>query len=271
MHSIDPGLVSALLGAARAAWPDVCLEDREFARCLTRRLPAASFGGAGSGEKHYTDLFLACACGSGNPAALHHLETKFLRRLPRVLSRINPCPSFADEVLQLLRLKLLVPDVGAEPRILDYNGRGSLSGWLRAGAVRTALNLRESGWREQELDSVIERDLIDSSNAEGAVIKGQLREHLKPALADALGSLNAEERNLLRLHILHALSIDRLAVMFQIHRSTVARRIQRLQGQLLDRVRTQLSDVGGLDSDEVDSALRLIRSGRDLSPANWLG
>lgn len=261
----------AMLGAARAAWPDVRIADREFTRHLVQRLFAGTSPAEGSSSICAADLFLACACASGDVAALHHLETEFFSRLPRALSRINPCPDFTEEVLQHLRLKLLMHDGDGGPRILEYSGRGPLGGWLRAAAVRTALNLRGSRWREQGLDSAIERDLVaGTADPERALLRNQLRAHLKAAFGEILASLSPEERNLLRLHLVEGLGIDRLSVIFQIHRSTAARRLQRLRELLLDRLRARLAEAAGLGVDEQDSALQVIRSGLDLSLSRWL-
>lgn len=259
------GPLSALLDVAHAAWPKIRLDDDDFVRCLSARLPPSA-SADDLAKLHAEDLFLACACARGDVAALSSLESRFLSSLPRTLHRIDPSPGFIDEVLQLVRRRLLLGEQGHRPRILDYGGRGSLRGWLGVLAMRTALNLRETAWREQGLDSAIERDLLaNAPSPEQALIKGQLRIHLKDAFCRTLGALRAEERNLLRLHLVEGLSIDRLAVMFQIHRSTAARRIERLRERMIDQMRLDLARAAGIAHSELDSALSLALSGLDLS------
>jgi RNA polymerase sigma-70 factor (ECF subfamily) len=234
---------------------------------LLRRLEAVETASATSA----TDLFLAHACANGDPAALRYLEREFLSRLPRALSRLDPSPGFTDEVIQILRLKLLLPGDSGPPRILEYGGRGPLRGWLRVAALRIGLNLRGPVCREQCLDSAIERDLVEGSgDPEHALIRHQLRAHLKVAFVEALSSLSLEERNLLRMHLVEGLSIDRLAVMFQIHRSTAARRVRRLRELLHERMRSLLAEMAGLAHDELDSALRHVRSVLEVSASSWL-
>lgn len=258
--------LQALLQAARAAWPGVRLDDRTFARYLAERIDPSAPAEAVLRDLSVSDLFLACACSQGDATALSLLETRYLAQLPRSLARVNASAAFADEVLQLLRRKLFSPGAGKSPRILAYAGRGPLIGWLRAAALRTALSLREANWREKGLDSAIEADLIASAaDPEQALAKGQLRAHLKKALREAFDSLSAEERNLIRLHLVEGLSIDRLAVMFQIHRSTAARRIGRIRELLLEETRGHLAERAGLRDSDLDSALRLFQSGMDVS------
>lgn len=255
----------AILEEAHAAWPTIRLDDADFVRFLSERL-SLPCSAADLAKLHGSDLFLVCACARGDAAALLRLDGSFLSSLPRSLRRIDPSPSFTDEVVQLVRRRLLLGDGGRRPRIFDYGGRGSLSGWLRVLATRTALNLRESARPTEGLDAAMESDLIAGAlGPEQALIKGQIRAHFTDALCRALGSLSVEERNLLRLHLVESLSIDRLAVMFQIHRSTAARRIERVRLLLVDRMRVDLTDAAGIPKSQLDSALNLVLSGLDLS------
>lgn len=257
--------MSALLDVVHAAWPEIRLDDADFVRFLAERLsPPCS--AAEVAKLYGGDLFLACACARGDAAALRRLDGSFLSSLPQSLRRIDPSPGFTDEVVQLVRRRLLLGDGGRRPRIFDYGGRGSLSGWLRVLATRTALNLRESARPMEVLDSATENDVIAGAlGPEQALIKGQLRAHFRDAFGRAFGSLSLEERNLLRLHLVEGLSIDRLAVMFQIHRSTAARRIERVRLLLLERIRVDLVNAAGIPKSQLDSALKLVLSGLDLS------
>lgn len=259
--------IKALLEAAHAAWPDVRVDEREFSRLLAERiLPHAPAAPGVPATLCAKDLFLAFACARGDAAALYHLEARFLSRLPIVLRSIEPSPSFAEEVVQLVRIRLLLRENGSAPRILDYGGRGPLRGWLRAVALRIALNLSGLDRRECDLDSVNESSLIAGAlDPEQALLKSQMSAHFREAFRVALASLTADERNLFRLHLVEGLSIDRLAEMHRIHRSTAARRAERLKGLLLERTRRHLADFIGLAGEEVDSALKSIRNGWDLS------
>ncbi len=251
---------------ARARWPGVRVDGPTFARYLKERMGSSAPTRELLPQLCVSDLFLAFACSRGDAVALSLMESRYMAQLPRALARVDGSPAFADEVLQLLRRKLFSPEHGGPPRIVGYAGRGSLMGWLRAAALRTALSLRGAHWREQRLDSAIEADLIaGAADPEADLANGELRSHLRSALSHAFGSLSAEERNLMRLHLVEGLSIDRLATMFQIHRSTVARRVNRIREMLLQETRGYLVDRAGLCGGALDSALRLLQSGMDLS------
>jgi RNA polymerase sigma-70 factor (ECF subfamily) len=256
--------LGALLEVARAAWPEIRLRDEDFVRFLAERLAPPSLA-SDLAKLHGSDLFVTCGCANGDAAALASLEACFISTLPRSLRRIDPSSAFIDEVVQSVRRRLLLGEGGRKPRILDYTGRGSLSGWLRVLAMRTAQNQRKAVWRERGLDTADEHDLVAGAvDAEQALMKGQLREHFQSAFCRALDSLSAEDRNLLRLHVVDGLSIDRLAPMFLIHRSTAARRIERVRWLLNNQIRQDLADAAGIPQSEMDSALKLVCGDQDL-------
>ena len=60
---------------------------------------------------------------------------------------VTVTPPPLETLFQRLRTRVLVSEEGRPPRILDYAGRGSLDNWLRAGALRLALNALEAWWR----------------------------------------------------------------------------------------------------------------------------
>src|SRR5689334_19231180 len=81
-------LLAGRYGAAKAAWPGVELPAESFVRHVAERVPAT---GAGKPLAQVldgmalSDLYLACACAQGIPAASQALEAAFIARLPRLL------------------------------------------------------------------------------------------------------------------------------------------------------------------------------------------
>jgi RNA polymerase sigma-70 factor (ECF subfamily) len=73
------------------------------------------------------DLYLACACLLRVPQALAAFDAELLTRVPSYLTSIDTAPHFVDEVMAILRARLLVGRNDARPRIADYTGRGALA------------------------------------------------------------------------------------------------------------------------------------------------
>jgi RNA polymerase sigma-70 factor (ECF subfamily) len=212
--------------AGQAAWPGVAIDAREMAVFLGERSTSS-----GLARLHAADLFLACACAKGVPAALAAFERTLMSQVPSFLSETRASPGGVDEVAQSLRERLLVSTAGRPAQIGTYSGRGTLASWLRVAALRTASNLR----RHDRAEAAAAGTSDDASPAdpELAFLKARYRPAFEAALADALSGLDTEERMLLRLHFLDGMSIDRLGMMFGVHRATAARRLASAREALL--------------------------------------
>ncbi|WP_224240488.1 sigma-70 family RNA polymerase sigma factor [Hyalangium gracile] len=264
-------LLAELLASARAAWPELAVPEATFLRYLAERLPAEGSLPEALRGLHATDLYLACACVQGLPLAHVALDTRFLPKVDTAVARVEGSGDGAAEVRQHLRERLLTPEEGRPPRIADYQGTGPLMAWLRAAAVRTALNLRRSAHRRAHAE--------EEAIAEGSVTGGDLeldylrRRHqadFRAALSEALASLPARERTLLRLHFVEGLSLERIGAMYQTHKSTVSRWLARAREEVLSQVRGKLAERLQLSADELQSLLRVVRSQLDASLSTLL-
>jgi RNA polymerase sigma-70 factor (ECF subfamily) len=180
----------------------------------------------------------------------------------------------AEDALQVVRTKLFVGDGSRDgtPKIADYRGRGSLAGWVRVVAVRTALTLRR-GARRAERREANDDALLDVPGAldvELDHLKTRYRGELQAALRRALSSLTARERNLLRMHFIEGLSVDDLGALHRVHRATAARWIVSIRERLFDAIREDLTHRLGIDRSEFDSLVALVRSQLDVSLHRFL-
>ena len=72
-----------------------------------------------------------------------------------------------------------------------------------------------------------------------AYLKARYAQELNAASARVRDGLGAEERTLLRQYVIDRLTIDELALLYGVHRATVARRLARSQSHVL----TQAQDL----------------------------
>ncbi len=262
-----PGLEEALAGLvreAREAWPEVGMDAGAFLAHVAERLPS-------TGEAHEVleslraeDFFLAFACVRGEARALEALDAQVLSQVGTWLPREQP--AVVDELRQLLRQRLLVPLDGAPPKLASYSGRGPLGQWVRAVALRLHIDRQRAAPRELPMEdapvALAERLGVDP---ELAIMRERHQEDFRVAFRAALGRLEARERNLLRLHHVHGLSMDAVSATYQAPRSTVARWIARARERLLALTREELTARLRLSPDELDSLLRLVGSQLDVS------
>ncbi|HTB56622.1 MAG TPA: sigma-70 family RNA polymerase sigma factor [Polyangia bacterium] len=256
---------------ARLAWPEVTLDFERFvahAQQVGFSLGAASVD---LDSANMADLFLACASGHGDRAAIEALEKNYIATARFSLKRFDPRPEFIDDVMQELRSKLLLPP---EPRILRYGGRGPLLAWIRVSATRTALDslrsIREAVGREaRDPDSLEQVDF----GPEVQLLRTAYREAFQEAIAAAVAALTPKDRNLLRRHLIEHMTLEEMAAPYGVHLATIARRLMVLREEIAASVRQHLAvrhgSRGGATS--LESLAQAIRSEVYLSLAPLLG
>ena len=260
------GGIQALWRAGRAAWPTVDVAQDRFAAHVARHLGDGADPDEAAADLIGADLYLACACAGGDPAALRLFDDQVLAQADAALRRLDSSPAFADEVRQLLRQKLFVGDGESAPKIADYAGRGPLVTWVRVAAVRTALNLLGTGTREKAMTASQVHALappVDDPSLR--YLKAQFADEFEAALARACASLTDRDRTILRLRFADDLNIDQIGGLYGVHRATVARWIARIRDEIFAATRTDLVGRLRLDESDFDSLLRLARSQLDLS------
>ena len=257
---IDP----SLLAQARAAWPDVVLDDATF-QAFLERSAAATGDAPDAADLDLASLYLGCACIHGEPHALAAFEARYLATLPRLLSRITSDAAVIDEVKQQLRIKLFVAEAGELPRIGHYR-RGSLVAWLRVVACRMAIDLLRQ--RNQPMVEIDERSLEQralSDDPRLALLKTTYQEQVSRAFAAALAQLSASDRAMLRLCFLDELGMEQIGKLYHLSKSAVSRRLSRCRETLLGEVKRRLREELGVGDAELDSIMRMVTSQLHLS------
>ena len=271
-RTIDPAdreplraLIERAVAEGRRAWP--ALEVPTFPAVL-----GAHFGrGKESVSTWFErlrpgDLWLASACALSLPGAASAFETAYRQDLLRAARRAEGPRHPAEDLVQLILEKLLVGSAERGPRLAEYSGQGHLQNWLRVAAVRICLDAVKSGAqhkREQGTDALEAADLSDDIELD--FIKNTYRTRFKAAFGAAVQRLDSTERTLLKLSVLHGLSIDEIGALFHIHRATAARRVARARQSLLDHTRAALREDLSVRDDELDSIIGLIHSRLEVS------
>ena len=259
--------VRAAWEAGRLAWPAVALELEPFAAHVRDTAPEAL-------ARHGGDLYLACACATGDPRALRAFDDEILIPSARAVRTIDDAPAFADEVCQRVRASLMVGGAGERPRIVDYAGRGPLRAWVGVAAVRHALMLRRGQQRQREVstddDWTGKLTQASTGNPELDLVKREHAAAFGAALRDAAGALELRLRAVLRMHFVDALSIDEIGAAYGVHRATAARWIQRARDELFEGTRTRLAERLALSPSELDRMTALVQSQLDVSLSTLL-
>ena len=266
MRGDDREALALWLEAARARWPEVTVDVTDLARHLAALgidlLPVPT---------HAADLVLACACARGDRSAVAVFAREMAPVMRSAARRIDDSADFADEVAQTARERLLVAREELPPRIAEYEGQGALAAWVRVAAMRIAMNFLRERRRNVLVDDEAFFDAaIEGGDDERAATRARYGEACAESLRAAFAALTARERNLLRMHHLHGLTVDELAPSFGVHRATVARWLAAARERLLAETRAGLRARLGVGDATVDSILRELRGRVDVTVTRLL-
>ena len=218
--------------AGRDAWPTL-RPDPPVAEVL-RRKP--------DGARDPVEIFVAAALLAGDPAAPAAFEARYFDIVDAALARAGASADEIDEIRQLLRTRLLMPDPGGELRLVDYCGHGRLPGLLRVSAVRALINARAKRDGHAEHDSSLAERVAAEIDPGRIALARQERADVADATRAAALALDPRSRAVLRLSLVERLSIDEIGRVFGIHRATAARQLARARDALIDGVRERLAE-----------------------------
>ncbi|NUQ73404.1 MAG: sigma-70 family RNA polymerase sigma factor [Polyangiaceae bacterium] len=248
--------LAGLVAGGRAAWPEISVDSADFIRFVGRCVSADAASNLAT--LHASDLYLACAYSLGAPGAAAALERHCMSRVETALARIGTPEAVRADILQELR-KLLVEMGNPERHLKGYSGRGALSSWLCVVAVRNARRRREN--REMPVTPSSEL-LLRSTNddPEMAYLNRVYKQELNDAFRAAVAELSSRDRNVLRGHFIEGLSIDRIGLLYGVHRATAARWINRACDALCFRTKEIFCQRVSLSQEGFHRILPLIQS-----------
>src|SRR5688500_1313655 len=149
MRGADP--VHRILQIGRVAYPEITTGAPALEPLIRQRLDgeehvdrtALPFGSAAGRAQvpavdhlDAAELYLACACATGDTAAIATFERRYFSAIPAALSRLSLGPDEIAEIKQVLRVRLLVGEAGEPARVIGYAGHGQLGGLVRIAAIR---------------------------------------------------------------------------------------------------------------------------------------
>ncbi len=258
-------VLDAHFEAGRAAWPDVAVAPERFVDHLARRLPPDA-GADALAALRGADLYLACACADGDTAAIAAFEARYFNEVDIASARMRASRDLAGEVKQWLRHTLFVGDETRAPAVADFAGRGDLRGWVRVTAVRELQRLLGKQKREVAVgDEGFLDALLPAHDPEMSYVRERYRRELAEAVVAATEAAPARDRALLRYSTFDGLSIDEIGALYGVHRATAARWLASAREGILERTRAELARRLGMETPEVDSIIRLVRSRLEVS------
>ncbi len=190
------------------------------------------------------ELVLAHACAQGNERAWELFLTRYRNTLYESAYKIARTESGARSLADSLYAELYGVDSKGQQRtskLLYYQGRGSLQGWLRVVTAQAYVNQYRSLRREMSLDAAVEDGAqFAAPEPERAVVDPRV----EAAVAAELEGLDAEERFLLAAYYLDHRTLAEIAKLQGVHESTISRKLERITTGTRKRVRKRLMQAG---------------------------
>jgi RNA polymerase sigma-70 factor (ECF subfamily) len=252
--------LTAMLAEARRAWPAIALGDEAFVAHLGERLAADVQ--ADLAQVQGSDLYFAAACAAGDPAAVAELEARYMPRAASYFARNGSLAPHAEELMQLVRVRLLVSDAGARPRIAEYSGRAPFGAWFRVLVSRLAIDYadaRKIESRERQAPASPDPD------PELELLRTHHRADLEAAFAATLAELPPATATLLRLYYFEGVSAEAIGKLQAASARTVQRRIADARAEILRQVHERLGARLQLPASQVGSLVRAMHSQVDVS------
>jgi len=218
---------------------------------------------------HGSDLYLATACaqhtvGTTDPAGHASIAWKTLEKTYKGficdLARFFFSSSFAaQDLADNLLADLYLPDRSGTSRIASYDGRSSLTTWLRVVVCNRAINGKRCSASAKSTD--IQMEIPDEpalSSIELTVRARRYGQILGDSLELACRHLTPRERLILLWRYEDGLQLGQIARMLGIHQSNVTRQLERMQAKLRDKVICTLSQKHRLSTPAIEECIEDI-------------
>jgi RNA polymerase sigma-70 factor (ECF subfamily) len=249
----DESIEIAYLQGQRA-WPMLPAAWHRFTEAVLAAAPSEA-----KLLEHAADLYLASAACAGDAQALQIIDRDHIAPLRRRLRPFSSPTSSVDDVLQIVRQRLFT---GAPPRIAAYAPTAPLRQWIRVVAVRAAIDHQRAERSRRAPADLLAEGGVRPAGADAATVamKRQYKAELEAALRSNLALLAQRDRAILRLHLVDNVSVEKIAVMYGVHRITVARWIWKAGEELLEGLRAHFRDRFRVLPPELDSLAALLQS-----------
>jgi RNA polymerase sigma-70 factor, ECF subfamily len=201
------------------------------------------------------ELVLARACAAGNDRAWVVFLTRYRATLYESAYKIAREESAARELADSLYAELYgLSEKGQQraSKLLYYQGRGSLQGWLRTVLAREYVNRYRGTRRETSLDAAVEDgQQFKAREADPAATDPRV----ETAASAELAALEPEERFLLAAYYLDHRTLADIAKLQRVHESTISRKLERVTSGLRKRIRKRMMQAG-MSPRQADEAMR---------------
>jgi RNA polymerase sigma-70 factor len=208
---------------------------------------------------HHEDLYLAIACAADDRIAWEYFADDYGPILRRFAAQACRNPGDAEDLAQEITTKLMK----SKERLGRYNGRGSLTGWLRVAVSHAAIDKFRIANRMSSLEELEEKgvavthqntDMVEANES----LDSRWGETIGRIIQETLRTLPARDRLLLSLYYLRNVSLKDIGRQFGIHEATASRWLERMRLDIRRQVERELHKKHRLTSSEIRSLWKWV-------------
>jgi RNA polymerase sigma-70 factor len=212
------------------------------------------------GKLHTDDLYLTSGCARNSEAAWHRFHSMYRKCVQSLFHYVWAQADAAHELADLTMIDMFLPDRSGDSRIASYDGRSTLTTWLRVIVSNRAINERQRMWnRMQRVEP--SADIADT-DALRTVESGLQTKRYEGVFRDSLWSvcleLTAQERLILLWRYEEGLQLGQIARLLGVHQSTVTRQLERLMKRMRGDVVSVLASKYQLSPAAIEECLSVI-------------
>jgi RNA polymerase sigma-70 factor len=217
-------------------------------------------------QLHSSDLYLTTACAQRSEYAWNKFETAYRRYVVDLCrSKDRTSAGLGDAVS--VWSDLFLPDRSGKSRIGSYDGRSSLTTWLRVLVSNRLINERRRRRNDatclDDVPEVVDRMALKS--VEERLWRSRYERILWICLEEVCKDLTARERLILVARYEEGLRLGEIASLLNIHLSSVTRQLDRLLKKLRAAVKARLASDFQLNADSIEECCRAIAEEDSLS------
>lgn len=216
------------------------------------------------------DLCLVVACERGDEKAWEDLVANFDATVKSAARKFASNSEDTEDLASSIWAELYGLRVDADgnkkSKLAYYSGRGSLAGWLRAVVSQLAVDQfrKQSKFVQIEENREFENLANEASesnnnhhvvshvdNPEDILTEKQTAGDVSAAVREAIATLDAEDRLIMKLYYFDDLKLKDIAATFGYHEATASRKLVRVQSEIRKSVEKTLREQHGWTDDEV--------------------
>ena len=218
------------------------------------------------------ELFLTTACAEGDEAAWQVFLSQFQRVIQKAARYYAENPEtndLSDSFLTDLFLPAHPESGKKSSKIGQYDGIGSLEGWIKVVVSRMAVDRIRKSQRQISLEDLDTEPV--SPHADGLNTGGAQEIEIKKAstmfassLSQAIDQLTAQEKLILNLYYFKEVNLKDIGRLLKVHESTVSRTVDRLKKQLRKSVEKYLREHFQVRSSEIGQIIEMAQFQTEL-------